>query len=159
MSWAVLPDSSGDVFLEPASVKQTNDVFDRWIMIFNDTSTKIGFAGGFFVPKNYNTSAKIYPIWTSTATSGNVVWTFDYRTVGGDDTTSLDQSGTEESASVTDAAPTAANRRLEPSISLTSANFAADEQVSFHLYRDGTSGSDTMAAAAQLWELIFEYSD
>ncbi len=155
----MLPDSSGDCWVEPFSVKATNDVWDRGVIIFNDTSTKIGFYGGFAVPKNSNAGAKIIIVWTSTATSNNVVWGIDYRTVGADDTNSLDQSGNEETANVTDAAPTGANRRLETSITLTAANFSADEEVEFRFWRDGSSGSDTMTAAAMLFNLLFEYTD
>jgi len=152
------PDTSGNVFEEPYSIKATNDVWDPLVVVFNDTATKDKWHGTFTVPQNYVGTAAIIPIWTSTATSGNVVWEFGYRTVGGDDTTSLDQSGTEEAPTVTDAAPTAAHRRLTPTISPTSANFAAGETVEFYIARDGTA-ADTMAAAALLFELIFQYLD
>lgn len=153
------PDSSGNVFAEPYSIKATNDVWDSLVVVYNDTATKDKWYGRFTVPQNYVGTAAVIPVWTSTATSGNVVWEFGYRTVGGDDTTSLDQAGTEEAPTVTDAAPTAAHRRLTPSISPTSANFAAGETVEFYIARDGSSGSDTMAAAAMLFELIFQYAD
>lgn len=153
------PDTSGNVYPQGYDILGTNDQWKLNVWIFEDTSTKIGFYGQFTVPQNYVGTAAIIPVWTATATSGNVVWEFDYRTVGGDDTTSLDQSGTEETPSVTDAAPTAANRRLTPSISPTSANFSAGETVEFYFNRLGSSGSDTMAASAILFDLIFQYAD
>lgn len=153
------PDSSGNVFCEGYTVKATNDAWNHQIVIFNDSGTKIGFYDTFEVPQNYVGAAKFIAVWTSTATSGNVVWQCDYRTVAGDDANSLDQAGTEETPNVTDAAPTAANRRLEAQISPTAANFAAGETVEFFFNRLGTSGSDTMAAAAQLHDLLFEWSD
>lgn len=153
------PDASGGVFFEPYSIKATNDVWKRLVCIFNDTATRIGLRGGFTVPKNYVGSGKIIVVWTSTATTGNCRWEFDYRTVGGDDTTSLDQTTTEESAVVTDAAPTAAHRRLEAQITLTAANLAADEEVEFELFRDGADAADTMAAAAIVFAVLFEYAD
>lgn len=159
LGWPTVPDTSGNVFFEQYDVKATNDVWDRLVAIFNDTSTRLGLHGGFTVPKNYVGTAKLVIVWTSTATSGNTVWDFDYRTVGGNDTTSLDQSGTEEAVTVTDAAPGAAHRRLEAIISLTSANLAADEEVEFTFFRDGADASDTMAAAAILFQLMFEYAD
>lgn len=159
LNGSIVPDTTGNVFIEQLDVKGTNDQWKLLVIIFNDTATKIGFYGQFTVPNNYVGTAAIIPIWSSTATSGNVVWQFDYRTVGGDDTTSLDQAGTEETPSVTDAAPTAAWRRLTPSISPTSANFAAGETVEFFFNRRGDSGSDTMAAAAALFDLLFSYAD
>lgn len=155
------PDPAGTnpPFFEPYGIKATNDAWQHLNCIFNDTATKDKLFGLLNVPKNYVGTAKIIVVWSSTATSGNVVWEFAYRSVGGNDTTSLDQSGVEETATATDAAPGAANRRLEVEIALTSANLAADETIEFYLARDGSSGSDTMAAAAALFQLFFEYSD
>lgn len=154
-----IPDTSGNVFMEPFSVKATNDVWGRMVFVFNDTSTRDGLRGGFSVPKNYVSTAKIIVVWTSTVTTNNVVWDFDYRAVGGNDTESLDQSGTQESVTVTDAAPSAALERLEASMSLTDANLAVDDEVTFELFRDGANASDNMAGAALLFSLHFEYAD
>lgn len=153
-----LPDTSGNVFFEPYPVKATNDFWKYLIAIFNDTATKDALYTQFMVPQNYVGTAKFYVIWTSAATSGNVVWEIAYRTVGGDDTTSLDQATAEETVSVTDAAPTATDRRMTPSMTPTAGNFAAGETVQVRLARDGTA-ADTMAAAAQVHDLIFEYAD
>ena len=159
------PDSTGECFGEAMSVLATNDAWASLILIrfgannAGQPSVRHGFYGAFTVPKNYVGNAKIVIVWSASVTSGNVVWDFDYRTVGGDDTTSLDQSGTEEAVTVTDAAPGAAWRRLEVSISLTSANFAADELVEFYLARDGADAADTMAASACLFDLLLEYTD
>lgn len=154
-----IPDASGNVFLEPYDLKATNDVWKFLVFIFADTATRIGLRGLFRVPENYVTTAKIIVEWTSTATSGNAVWDFDYRAVGGDDAESMDQAGTQESVSVTDAAPTAANRKLAASVNLTSANLAAGDLVEFELFRDGADGGDTMAAAAIMFGAYFSYSD
>lgn len=153
-----IPDSSGNVFFEPYPIKATNDFWKYLVLVFNDTATKDSAYGQFMVPQNYVGSAKFYVVWTSTATTGNVVWEMAYRTVGGDDTTSLDQATAEETLTVTDAAPTATDRRLTPSMTATDANFAAGETVQFRISRDGTA-ADTMAAAAQIHDLIFEYAD
>jgi len=159
LGWPTVPDSSGNVFFEPYDVKATNDVWKRLVLIFNDTATRIGVRGGFTVPKNYVGSPKIIVVWTATATTGNVVWDFDYRAVGGNDTESLDQTGVQESVTVTDAAPTAAHNRLEAALTLTAANLAADDEVEFELFRDGADANDTMAAAAIVFSVLFEYSD
>lgn len=159
LNWAAVPDDSGDVFFESFAVKATNDVWKRLVAIFQDTSTRIGLHGGFVVPKDYVDSANIVPVWTSTATAGDVEWDFDYRSVGGNDTESLDQSGIQESVNANDTAPGAALRRLELSIALTDGNFAVDDEVEFTLFRDGTDGGDTMSASVILFSLLFEYAD
>ena len=159
LGWSTVPDTSGEVFFEPYTVKATNDVWGRLVAVFNDTATRDGLRGGFTVPKDYVNSANLIVVWTSTATSGDVEWDFDYRAVSGDNTESLDQAGTQESVNGNDTAPGAAHRRMELSISLTDGNFAADDEVTFELFRDGTDAGDTMAAAAILFQVLFEYSD
>ena len=154
----MVPDSSGNVFFEPYDVKASNDVWDRLVLIFNDDASRMGLHGGFTVPKNYVGTPKIIVVWTSTATSGDVEWDFDYRAVGGDDSESLDQAGTQESVNQEDTAPSAAHNRMEVALTL-SANFAVDDEVEFTLFRDGTDGGDGMAAAAIVFGAFFEYAD
>jgi hypothetical protein len=155
----LFPDASGSVFPELSSVALTNDLHPSELLRFKDTATKISASGLFNVPHNYVGTPKLYPVWTANATTNNVVWETKFTKIGGDDTTSLDPSAVTETASVTDAAPTAAFRRLIPAITLTGANYAADDTVEFTISRDGSSGSDTMAADALLFDLIFEYTD
>lgn len=159
LGFGTIPDASGDVFFEPYSVKATNDVWKRLVAIFNDTSTRIGLRGGFVVPKNYVGTPKIIVVWTSTAITSDVEWDFDYRAVGGDDTESLDQTGTQETVNINDTAPSAIHERMEAALALTAANLAADDEVEFELFRDGTDGGDLMAAAAIVFQVLFEYTD
>lgn len=158
IGWQTVPDTSGDCFPEPYLVKATNDVWKRLVWVFNDTATRIGFFGGFRVPKDYVGTPKIIISWTSTATTNNAVWDFEYRSVTGDNTASLDQTGNQESVTVTDGAPGAAHRKMEASVALTASNLAVDDEVEFGFFRDGADGSDTMAAAAMLFSLEFEYA-
>lgn len=153
-----LPDTSGNVWPESASQTQSNDRYSQLVWRFKDTATKISLGGNFPVPQNYVGTAKIVILWTSTVTSGNAVWGFDYTAVGGDDTESFDPSADQESLTVTDAAPTVGLRRLEVSISLTSANLAAGDLVQFSLSRMG-SGADTIAGDTTIWGAFFEYAD
>jgi len=159
LGWGTVPDTSGNIFFEPYDVKATSDVWDRLVCIFNDTATRLGLRGGFTVPKNYVGAPKIIVVWTSTAITGDVEWDFDYRAVGGNDTESLDQAGTQETVNLNDTAPGAAHRRLETLLALTAANLAVDDEVEFELFRDGTDAGDTMAAAAIVFAVLFEYSD
>jgi len=159
LGWNTVPDNSGDVFLEPYSVKATNDVWEYLVTIFEDTATRIGLRGAFDVPQNYVGSPVIIVVWTATATTGAVEWDFDYRCVGGNDIESLDQTGTQQSVNASDNAPSVVNERLEASLSLTAGNFAAGDTCQFELFRDGTDAGDTMSAAAIVHALLFEYAD
>jgi uncharacterized protein (DUF1684 family) len=159
LGWPTVPDTSGNVWFEPFTIAATNDVWGRMVVRFKDTATRVGLHGGFTVPKNYVGSAKLAIVWTSTATSGDVEWDFDYRTVAGDDSESLDQTGNQESVNLNETAGSAALRRLECLITLTASNFAADDEVEFTLFRDGTDGGDTMAADALVFAVLFEYAD
>lgn len=154
-----IPDTSGNCFLESYTTRATNDVWGFLVFIFADTATRIGLRGMFRVPQNYVGTAAIIVEWTSTATSGDVEWDFDYRAIGGNDAESMDQAGTQETVNSNDVAPTAANNRLSFSLSLTSANLVAGDLVEFELFRDGTDGGDTMAAAAILFGAYFSYAD
>ena len=159
LGFGTIPDPDGEVYFNQYDSEGTNDVWNRLVCIFNDTSSRKGLHGGFVVPKNYVDTANLIIVWTSTATSGAVEWDFDYRAVGGNDTESLDQSGTQESVNGDDAAPSAAHERLEESIPLTDANFSPDDEVEFTLFRDGSDAGDTMASGAILFSLMFEYND
>ena len=156
---ATIPDTSGSVFAAPYTVYATNDAWRGSVFVFADTATRIGLHGRFSVPRNYVGTPSIVIEWTSTATSGNVVWDVDYRAIGGDNAESFDQATAQQSVTVTDAAPTAAHNRLEVSVAITAANLAIDDTVEFILYRDGADAADTMAAAALLFGVYLQYAD
>ena len=158
------PDNSGECFVEPYDILATNDVWDFLIVRFGSNNAaqptlRIALHGAVDVPQNYVGSPVIRIVWTATLTAGNVVWDFDYRAVGGDDVESLDQAGTQEAVTVTDAAPSAAHERNTPSVALTAANLAAGDTLEFTLFRDGTDAADTMAGSALLVGAYLEYSD
>lgn len=159
-NWAMLPlGSSGTVFVEPMSVKATNDLYDRLVLIYTDTATKIGCVGHFHVPQNYSGGATIGVAWT-VASSANTtaVFEFDYTATGGNDLETLDPSADQESVTFQDATPSSALERLEVTGALTAGNFAAGDDVSFELFRDGADSSDTLAADLIVWDAWFEYT-
>lgn len=159
LGWNTVPDTSGDVFFEPYSIKVTNDVWDYLVAILNDTATRIGLRLKFDVPQNYVGSPAIVVIWTATATTGDVENDFDYRAVGGNDIESLDQTGTQETVNLNDTAPSAIHERMENKLTLTAANIAAGDTVQAELFRDGVDAGDTMAAAQIVHDVLFEYVD
>lgn len=159
LGWQTKPDASGEVFFEPHSIKATNDNWDHLVLVFNNSSSRDGISGVFEVPQDYVGTAVISVVWTTTATSGDVEWDFDYRAIGGNDTESLDQATAQESLNQNDTAPSAAHERLTASLSMTGSNLAAGDTVEFTLFRDGTDGGDTLAAAAIVHGVYFQYSD
>jgi hypothetical protein len=136
------PDNNGNTYFEPAAINfGSNDRYDHMLLAFTSQSAKQGIAGKFTVPKNYVGTAKIIIVWATTATSGDVAWNVAYTSVGGDGAESLDPSADQEAPSnVTDTASGTARRRMETSITLTSANLAADDEVLFNFTRDGGGG-------------------
>jgi hypothetical protein len=156
LNWAALPDTSGSVWFEPASLTQTNDRYSQMVARFKDTATKISLGFRFQVPQNYVGTAKFYVCWTTTATSGNAVWTVDYSSAS--QTSSLDPSADEESLTVTTAAPGASQTGVVSSMTATAANFSAGDICQGVVSRNG-AGSDTIAADLVAYDIYFEYAD
>lgn len=155
--WAMLPDSSGNVWLEPASITQTNDRYPQLVARFKDTATKDSLGFRFQVPPNYVSSPAFKIVWTTTATSGNAIWTVDYSSGG--PTASLDPSADEESLTVTTAAPGSSQTGVVSTVgSATAGNFAAGDICQGKISRNG-AGSDTIAADLVIYEAYFEYAD
>ena len=162
----VVPDTSGKVYPEPLDVLGSNDVWLHLIVRIDEDgnnnaqlSTRVGSYGQFSVPAEYGGAAELVILWTATVTTGTAVWDFEYRSIGGDDAESADQAGTQESVTESDAAPTAAFRRLALTVSLTAGSFAPGDLVEFFLGCDGTDGADTLAGARLLLDAWFQYSD
>lgn len=159
LGFATVPDTTGTAFFQPYSIEATNDVWRHLVLTLNDTAADHGIYGKFAVPVGYVDTANLIIVWTATAIVGDVEYDFMYRAVGGDDIESLDQAGNDEDVNSEDTAPSAINERLELTIALTDGNFAAEDTVEFFFSRDGTDGGDTMAAAALVFGLFFEYND
>jgi len=96
LGFATVPDTTGTAFFEPYTIKATNDVWGHLVLVLNDTAADHGIYGKFAVPVNYVDTANLVIVWTSTATAGDVEFDFMYRAVGGNDTESLDQAGSQE---------------------------------------------------------------
>lgn len=156
LNWAALPDTSGNVWFEPASITQTNDRYAQMVARFKDSATKDSLGFRFQVPQNYVGSAVFKIDWTTTATSGNAIWTVDYSSAA--QTASLDPSADEESLTVTTAAPGSSQTGVVSSMTATAANFAAGDECQGKISRNG-AGSDTIAADLVAYDIYFEYAD
>jgi hypothetical protein len=155
LNFALLPDTSSNVWMEPAALTQTNDRYPQMVARFKDSATKDSLGIRFMVPSDYVGSPKMYFLCTSTATSGNFVMTLDYSSSSV--TSSLDPSADEENLTVTQAAPGASQTGVFPFVTLTAADLAANDVFQGKVSRNGASGSDTMAADLVVYDVIFEY--
>ena len=154
-----VPDSTGNVYQQPYALSATNDVWNHLVYVFADAGTTNYLYGECIIPQNYVGTAVVVIFWTSTATTNNVFWGFDYRAITGNDSESLDQATAVESVTVQDAAPTATDRQLRVTVSLTSANISAGDILQFRFSRLPSNASDTMAASAYLVDLALSYAD
>ncbi len=159
IGFSSIPDASGNVWPEPATIKQTTAPWRGLQYIFKDTSTKDGLHGRFMVPKNFVGTAKLCLVWAVNATTGNARWVFEYRAIA--DTESFNQAGNQESVGATVACPATAHLSKETLITLTSTNFAVGDVVDFAIFRDGAAAGplDTVAADVALRGAWFEYAD
>lgn len=157
---ATLPDTSGNVYPEPAAINlQSNDRYPHITWVFADTSTRDKLGGLFEVPGDYVGSPAIVLVWATTVTSGNVRWEFDYTAIA--DAESSDPSADQESVGSTVAVPGTARLYKVTSVSLTAGNFAASDTVQFVIARDGAESgpADTAAASVYLANALFRYAD
>lgn len=152
-----IPDSSGDVYWRPWSTVTgvTNDVWQHQVLTFLASGTSAKYYGTFVVPKDYNTSPQIIVRWASGSLTGAVKFNFFYvaREAG---EASLDDSSEDETASTTETASTA-KELVEGSISLTAGNFSGEDLVQFYLERNSGDAADTLAQAAHVFDVLFEY--
>lgn len=155
-SWK--PNVAG-VYVADYSEFATNDLWDSTIVVFPNSGTRDGLVGRFIIPSWFVSVPEIVVVWTGITTTGNVVWDFDYRAIGGNDAESLDQATVQEALTVTDAAPTAAHNMLTATMSMTAGNLATQDVVEFELFRDVANVADTYADNALLFELYFRASD
>jgi hypothetical protein len=156
LNWAASPDTSGNVWFEPAAITQTNDRYAQFVARFKDTSTKDSLGFRFQVPQNFVSAPKFCVCWTTTATSGNAIWTVDYSSAA--QAASLDPSADEESLTVTTAAPGSSQTGVVSSMTATAANFATGDVCQGKVSRNG-AGADTIAADLVAYLIYFEYAD
>ncbi len=150
----LVPDSSGNVFMEPFTILSGSAFFAYNIMAFADTSTLDCAYTRFNVPINYTTGATTWIVdWNTTATSGNAIWTLDYRDVS---TATLAATTSQESLTVTTAASGTASARTQSTMTATASNFTAGDIIQIRFCRNG-AGSDTIAATLAIHDLRFSY--
>jgi hypothetical protein len=152
------PDTTGNVFWQPASILDTNDLYPtNPVLVFTDTATHDKANGRFVVPKNYVGSASLVLRYKTTLTSGNTLWTANYTSIANAETG--DPAAAQETLNGTaTAVPGTTNLLKDITIALTAGNFAADDTVLIQIGRNG-AGADTAAGSLQLIDAFFDYAD
>ena len=85
--------------------------------------------------------------WTAPATSGNVVWDMDYKSIAEGE----DLGGAEVNVTVTDAAPGTADFKLtSPVLVIPAGVITQGDTISLNFRREGGDGGDTMTGDAVL---------
>ncbi len=149
------PDASGDVFFEPYSVKDTGTIFDPMVLIFNNSANKDGVRGTFQVPQDYVGIPKVNIYWNANATSGSAVFDLSYLTrAPGDD---MGATPTDNTDTVTTPTSGVAFNLNKSTLTMTPANFIAENVVLFELFRNNPS--DSITAPLIVFGVSFEYSD
>lgn len=152
------PDTSGGVYQQPFSVEEATkwDVQPFW---FNNSGAQESLLGTFHVPSGYIVTGTtlFIPVWSTATTtaSAQVRLSMDYRSVGGNDSESMDQATAQETVAISADKPTAAWNRLIPEMSATAANFASGDTVEWEFSRISDHADDDLADKVGLWAIIF----
>ena len=163
LNWSTRPDDSGDSYFEPYDILATNDIVRRMILRMGrnnaaEPSVKSGVYGSFVVPRNYLQTPDPVVIvdWTSTVSSGNVVFQFEFAIAAGDDA-GLDPAGWSSVYRVTQNVG-GANWRKTAGIAISPGNwFSVDTLVNFYFTRLGTDAADNKPGSALVFDLAFQY--
>jgi len=150
-----IPDSSGKVYWQPYSISDSGAVIDPQILVFTNSGTKDGARLSFFVPDNYVGSPVLIPKWTADATTGTLTW--DWSLLSLEDGEDVGGAATRTTETGTETKSGTAFLLQSHSITLTAGDYEAGDLVNAEIFRD--SVTDTMAAAALLFGLKFQYSD
>lgn len=156
---SLTPDTGGNSWFQPYSITAANDVMLYNVGVASSTSAKTGFYGQAYIPADFNGGCSVTVLWTSPLTTGDVVYDFAYRGIGGDDAESLDQATFVETITATDSAPSAVDERNKVTLPLTCSNLAADDTLQFYISRDGADAADTLASDAVIHDVLFNYSN
>lgn len=153
-----VPDSSGDVFFEPYTVKDTGPAaWDGLVLIFNESGAKDGIRSNFRVPENYVGSAKFLVVWTANATTGNLNMDLSYLNRSGAEDMGAAYESTDDNATSTKSGT--AFQRTELTITPTAGDFVAGDECLYELFRDSLDVADTLGSPAIIFGIYFEYSD
>lgn len=133
----------------PSYLDKGSTNFGGSVLCFADTAIKESAYTIIAIPDDFPAtpvSVTFTVVWTSTITNGNFQCDIDYRLVGGNDTTSLNQAA-QQALTVADAAPTVAHRKLDVILSATAANFNSSQNnvLLLQLSRDGATESSGIA--------------
>lgn len=115
----------------------------------------------FRMPSDYASAPVAKLLWmTNTASANNVIWVGRLGAVTpADADTPVEHAEATANSTTTAGNATEARRLIETSITLTNADsLAAGDLVFLLIHRDADNGSDTLAADAELINVVIEYT-
>jgi len=152
-----MPDSSGDVFMQPHSINAgVNGVWSHGVWLYSNGGARSGLHGSFNIPSDYVDGADVVIVWSTQEITEDVEWDFDYRSVGGNDAESLDNT-IQTQVGTNDTAPSVADERMELTIALTDGDIAANDTFQWILFRDTADAGDTIGTDTYVIDVLFEY--
>lgn len=153
------PDTGGNSWIQSSTINGSASVLGSMVYIASSTTAKTGFFGTQYIPDNFaSSSAQVVIDWTATSTSNAVVWNFDYRCVGGTNTTSLYGTTYQESKTVTSNNPSTAGFKITSNMDINAGYYcSAGNTMQYYLYRDGTNGADTSTVDAEIYNAVIKY--
>lgn len=146
--------SSACSWVQPSIINAPASIYGGMVYIASSTTAKTGFYSLVHIPSNFASSTSQVSInWTATSTSNSVVFDFDYRCVGGNNTTSLYQTSWQESTTTTVANPSTAGYRKTTTFNLNTGYWcSADDSMELYITRDGADGADTSTVDTEIYD-------
>lgn len=156
-----MPDDTGNVIVDAYGNHDGGSaIMLPSIFSFLNQGTLNYLHGSFIVPQNYVGSPAIKALWSTTPTTGDYCWDFDYRAIADGESCDVTTAQESETTGSTSLSSYTARDLLVTSIgSLTAGNFSAGDLVFFRLGRDVATESSSIADELLLHKLIFEYTD
>lgn len=128
----------------------TGSNIQKGVLQFADTSGGFSAQNSMLLPVDWTGAIDVKIIWRTSATSGNVKWSFSTISTA-TDATETDDPSFNTASTVTTAVPGTANRLQTSSITgVTVTGVALSEFLHFKIFRDGNDGSDTAGASVDL---------
>ena len=135
-------------------VEGTNTVYGTLSFAENGAGAAQRIQGKLRLPLGWTSTIDVYVRWRTPATTGDVVW--QIRTAAAGDGETGDPSWNAAQAFTADAAKATANQWNDVTLTtLTTTGASAGKTLLFEFLRDATHASDTLAAVAELIEVVF----
>lgn len=157
LEWGVIPTKTARI--EPATIRDTNDLSASMVGVIDDGSTDDGFWFKTMVPADYDsgTAPKVLAVIKVIPTSGALRFLCNYRSIAAGETGDpATWQGTPNSGNIT--VPGTIHLYKEYSVSLTGTDLAVNDMLRGEFLRHLSNAGDTLAGRAIIEDLYLEYT-